>query len=86
MEFWTKALEHAPQLVISIVGMLAMAWILSRGIKAASTRCHDVTDRTLDVLKEVGVQMGEHAESGKETREVLRELHHAVLRLNGKAR
>ncbi len=84
MDFWAKALEDAPAMAIGVVGILAMALILSRGIKKASDRCHDVTDKTLDILKETGKHIGENTEAQKETRVVLRELHHSILRMNGK--
>lgn len=90
-DFYTKALEHAPYLVICILGMLAFAKILGKDIKAASERCHDVTDRTLTVLQETGKIIGANTEAQreevadrKETRKVLRECKDAIIRANGK--
>ena len=79
-----KGLEHAPYLVIAIVGMLAFARLLGKDIKAASDRCHDVTDKTLTVLEGAAKVIGANTEAQKETRIVLRECKDAILKLNGK--
>ena len=91
MSLLERGLEHAPALVLFLVGFIIIVSLFLRFMarreqsgKEMAERCHEVTDKAVQAIERNSEAIGGNTEVLRDAKEIMKETKEVLIRMNGR--